>query len=112
MHLFYESMVDSGYTRNTAFLITFIVLTPIMILFAWLLEIVIDAPAKKFSHDLENACRIDRDDITDKNKEDDKDRCCCDLVWKTSKVKIIAFISWFVCVYIVVTLYIALRKEP
>ena len=46
-------MVENGVDYDMAVLYVFLIYTPVLFLFSWGLEVVIDTPAKNFAHALD-----------------------------------------------------------
>lgn len=64
---FYE---EKGVDSETAILYTFLIWTPILILFSWALEILVDTPSKNFAYLLDIQTRVKRPPPPKKEKKE------------------------------------------
>ena len=64
-------MVDNGVDYDMAVLYVFLIYTPVLFLFVWGLEVVIDTPAKNFAYALDIYARYEAPKRKD-GEEDDR----------------------------------------
>lgn len=112
----YNVLLDNGVGPELGLLYVWLIFTPVLLLAAWVLEILVDTPAKKFSNEIDVQCRLKRPPVpktfTDDTEEevDDEDYYSC---WRFSKRiwPIFAMIAWLLFVLITTEIFIRVHQH-
>ena len=114
----YDAFKGRGVDDNLAILYVLLIYTPVLILVAWLMEILIDTPAKDFSYSLDIQVRMERppppqvlnEETGEMEEQDARNYYSC---WGCTKRSwpIYAMIGWLILVVIVTETYCAVRRS-
>jgi len=107
----YNVLLDNGVGPEIGLLYVWLIFTPVLLIASWVLEILVDTPAKKFSNEIDVQCRLKRPPVpktfTDDTEEevDDSDYYSC---WRFSKRiwPIFVMIAWLLFVLITTEIFI------
>jgi len=101
-----NAFVDGGETKPMAALYVFLIYTPFLVLFAWLLEWAVDTPSKNFAGEIDLEARLEKARVKPGEEEKPK-KDFCEFICGSWKFWCI--VGWFAGVFIITELYQAAR---